>query len=307
MCTSLTFKTNDFYFGRNMDLDYHFGEKIIITPRNYSLNFKHEKTVEKHYAMLGMACVKGGYPLYAEGVNEKGLCVSALNFQGNAYYNPHPIENALNLASYEIIPYILSKFSSVEEVKKAFVALQIIDTPFDLETETSPLHWHIADKSESITLESTKSGVKIYQNPIGILTNNPTFDFHLKNIEQYARLVPSVQNNDEFSLGLGMYGLNGDFSSASRFIRLTILKKYSISDDSESSSVDTAFRLLNSVAVIKGCVLTKDGKPHYTIYTCVINATKGIYYYKLYNELPLKSASINDVDLNSDTLYIKNC
>ena len=71
MCTSIAMNTEDFYFGRTMDIEYSFGEKVVFTPRNYPISFRKNDTLHRHYAMLGMASVMENYPLYAEAVNER--------------------------------------------------------------------------------------------------------------------------------------------------------------------------------------------------------------------------------------------
>lgn len=86
MCTCINLKTKDFYFGRNLDLECSFGEKVVITPRHYEFNLRKEETFKTKYAMIGMATVVDNYPLYAEGSNEKGLSIAGLNFPGNSYY-----------------------------------------------------------------------------------------------------------------------------------------------------------------------------------------------------------------------------
>ena len=286
-----------------MDLDYHFGEKIVITPKNYPLTLKHEKTQNNHYAIIGMAAVQKNYPLYADAMNERGLCISALNFPGNAYYNPKPTNDKLNLTSYEIIPYIMSKCASVSEARSALDKIQIVNTPFDENTGASPLHWHIADNESSVTVESTKNGLKIYDNPVGILTNNPEFPSHLQNLSNYEHLKPASPTESAYSLGLSTYGLPGDFSSPSRFVRLAFLKKYMDNNLDESTALATAFQVMSSVSVVKGTVLTKEQKPHYTIYTCVMSATNGIYRYTTHKSTEIKSVNLNKYNLFSDTLY----
>ena len=292
MCTSLAFKTNDFYFCRNMDLDYHFGERVVITPRGYTLPLKHQSPIQVKHAIIGMATVASSYPLYAEGVNEKGLCISALSFEGNAQYTD-AVDGKINLAPYEIIPYILAQCESVLEAKGLLDRLQITSTPFSEKIGTSPLHWHIADAEQSITLESTSDGVKIYENPIGALTNNPPFDFHLKNIAKYSHLAPTPPKEGDISLGLSMLGLPGDFSSPSRLVRLAILSKFVSRPSTEEESVKMAYNLMLSVAPLKGVALTKNGREHYTIYTCIINATKGVYYYTTPEMIGMRALSLH--------------
>ena len=85
MCTSIAYTTKHFYFGRNLDLEYSFGEEVVITPRNYRFTYKKQEAAPAGYAMVGMANVVAEYPLYAEAVNEKGLGIAGLNFPGNAF------------------------------------------------------------------------------------------------------------------------------------------------------------------------------------------------------------------------------
>ena len=99
MCTSITFKNGDFYFGRNMDLEYSFGECVTVTPRRFPFRFRYEGALASHYAMIGMAAGGASFPLYAEAVNEKGLCMAGLNFPGNASYGK-AAEGKANAAVY---------------------------------------------------------------------------------------------------------------------------------------------------------------------------------------------------------------
>ena len=302
MCTSMAYTNGDFYFCRNMDLDYRFGERLVITPRSAKLKFKHEKALEHHYAIIGIATVIDSFPLYAEAVNEKGLCISAQNFPGNAHYEKSPLENALNLAPYEIIPYILSTFATVSEVEKGLAHLKIIDTPFKSEIPTTPLHFFIADRSDSIVLETTRNGTKIHKNPLGVMTNNPPFDQQLAMFENYAHLTPVTPSENAHSLGLDLQGLPGDFSSSSRLVRLSILKKHLVPPTTQEETVSTLFALMSSVSIPKGLVKSKSATDHYTTYTCVINATKGIYYTKLPDTTEIKRTFLTEPSLNQSSL-----
>ncbi len=195
MCTSIAMTTKDFYFGRNMDLDYQFGEHVVITPRNYPFQFRRAGMLKKHYAMIGMATVEENYPLYAEAVNEKGLCMAGLNFPDNAYYPKQAQCGKENISQFELIPWILGKCSSVEEAKRLLNITCLIDIPFKSDMPVAPLHWHIADKNGSIVLEAMKNGIHVYDNPVQVMTNNPPFEFQMTNLGQYLNLtVDSPQN-----------------------------------------------------------------------------------------------------------------
>ncbi|MBQ6935180.1 MAG: linear amide C-N hydrolase, partial [Clostridia bacterium] len=152
------------------------------------------------------------------------------------------------------------------------------------------------------------------ENPVGVLTNNPTFDFHLMNLNNYMTLSEAVAENkfskniefNNYSLGLGALGLPGDFSSASRFVKATFVKYKSKSGSSEKESVNQFFHILDSVSMPKGCVLVRDGEYEYTRYSCCCNADKGIYYFKTYDEFNIEQVKLNSYNLNSSTLFEKN-
>ena len=131
--------------------------------------------------MIGMAAVVGDYPLYFEATNEKGLSMAGLNFPGNAHYGD-VAEGYDNVAAFELIPYLLGRCATVSEVRLSLERARVVNTNFSEGLPTSPLHWMISDAEESLTLECTRQGLKVYDNPFGVLTNNPTFDYHLTNV-----------------------------------------------------------------------------------------------------------------------------
>ena len=304
MCTAITYSTKDHYFGRNLDLEFSYKETVTITPRNYVLKFRKEKTLKKHYAMIGMAYVMDDYPLYYDAVNEKGLGMAGLNFPNNASY--HKIDKGkTNVAPFEFIPYILAKCANVSEAKKELKNLNIAAIDFSDALKASPLHWIIADKNTSITVESVQDGLKVYDNPVGVLTNNPTFDIHMFNLNNYMNLSieePEIHFSnkltfDRYSRGMGGLGLPGDLSSASRFVKATFTKMNSLSGDSEIESISQFFHILGSVYQQRGLVLLPNGKYEITIYSSCVNQDKGIYYYKTY-----ENSEIIGVDMHKENL-----
>ncbi len=310
MCTAITYKTNDFYFGRNLDVERSYNERVVVTPRNFPLEMRCVEDLKSHYALIGMATVVENYPLYFEATNEKGLSMAGLNFPHNADYKTKK-EKLNNITPFEFIPYILGKCKNITEAEKELKEINLVNINFSHDLPLSPLHWIISDKEESLTVESVNEGLKIYKNQIGILTNNPTFPYHLMNLNNYMSLhegasVNCFSENIEFknySLGLGALGLPGDFSSASRFIKAAFVKYKSKSGSSENESVNQFFHILSSVAMPKGCVLVRDGEYEYTRYSSCCNVDKGIYYYKTYYDFNIKKIDINSFDLNADELF----
>lgn len=305
MCTGINLKTKDQYFGRNLDLEYRFNEKVAITPRNYNI-----KNINIKYAMIGMATVEDNYPLYAEAANEKGLAMAGLYFPNNAYYN-ESMKNKINLAPYEFILYILGNYKSVKEVKEIINDINITNIPFN-NFPLADLHWMISDDNDCIVVEQVKEGLKVYDNKIGVLTNNPQFSYHLTNINNYINLSPKNEENnfsDKISLvnygqGMRTIGLPGDSSSSSRFIRASFNKLNSVCNDDEESSVTQFFHILDSVAMVRGSVITEENNYDITTYSCCINTTKGIYYYKTYNTNQITAIKLNSINMNDNKLSI---
>ncbi len=311
MCTCINFKTKDFYFGRNLDLEYSFGESVVITPRNYTFILRNKTEFKTKYAMIGMGTVIQDYPLYADAVNEKGLCMAGLYFPGNAKYYEEK-ETYMNIASFEIIPWCLGNFSSIAELREKLEKVNITNQAFQENIPVADLHWMISDEKECIVLEQTKTGLQIYENPYGVLTNNPPFYFHDMNMNNYMQLSAKIPKNtfsenvslQPYGQGFGMLGLPGDVTPTSRFVRATFYKYNSITDEDEESSVSQFFHILDSVSMIKGSVITKENNYDMTTYSSCMNASKGIYYFKTYYNNQINAVSLNEKNKNGDTLEI---
>lgn len=282
MCTAITYYSNDFYFGRNLDLDRDYGEKVTVMPRNFSFPIKCMPDLHSHYALIGMAVESDGLPLFFEATNEKGLSMAGLNFPDNAFYGESK-KGKLNLAPYELIPWLLGKCACLSEAKEKLNRLNVTDIPFSESYPLTPLHWIIADKSGSLTVESVKEGLKIYENPWGVLSNNPPFD-------RMTEILASTED------------IPGDFSSESRFIRASRIKEKSSPKKSEDESAAQFFRMLSLVSVPEGCV-TKNGKAHYTRYSSCCNTDKGVYYYNRSDSYSIGKVLMKNYDMDSDRVF----
>lgn len=309
MCTAATYKTKDFYFGRTLDYEFSYGDEITVTPRNYAFDFRHTSACTSHYAIIGMAHIVGNYPLYYDAINEKGLGMAGLNFVGNAVY-AKPVSGKENIAQFEFIPYILGKCANINEAKNLLASINLTDTPFSEKLPTAQLHWIIADENGCITVESMADGLHIYDNPVGVLTNNPPFETQMFMLNNYMSLSPKQPQNafakglalNSYSRGMGALGLPGDLSSASRFARVAFTKMNSISADSENESVSQFFHILGSVDQQRGCCEVSEGKYEITIYTSCCNTTKGIYYYTTYNNHQISAVDMRKENLDSTEL-----
>ena len=241
MCTAITYKTDNHYFGRNLDLEYSYHETVTITPRNYRFFFRMVPPMPTHLAMIGMAYVMDDYPLYYDATNEAGLSMAGLNFPVNAYYQPVPAEplfiaqntnqpshsptvqtpdicadnHTAHIAPFEFIPWILTKCKDVKEARVLLNRINLVNIPFSAQLPLSPLHWMISDQQESVVVESMQGGLHIHGNPIGVLTNNPPFEYQLFHLNNYRNLKTDNGQSEfsqklslnEYSQGLGALGL----------------------------------------------------------------------------------------------------
>ena len=307
MCTAITYKTRDFYFGRTLDYERSFGEEVTITPRNFSLRFREAPSQDTHYAIIGMAHVERGYPLYYDAVNEQGLAMAGLNFTGNAVYRDEA-EGKENVAHFELIPWLLGRCASVSQAKKQLERLNLTDVPFG-DFIPSQLHWILADREETLTIEAVEEGLRIYDNPVGVLTNHPPFEMQMFHLNQFMALSTDDPKNrfcpelplQVYSRGMGGIGLPGDLSSQSRFVRAAFVKGNAVSGEGEEASVNQFFHILGAVEQQRGCCKVGEGY-EITLYTSCCNADKGIYYYTTYENHAITAVDMHREELNGSQL-----
>ncbi len=309
MCTALSFSTKSHYFGRTLDLDCSYGEEVCVVPRRFPVNLRHGDKIECHYAMIGMATVVCDVPLFYDGVNEYGLAMAGLNFPGNAYYAPLQ-EDKTNIAPFEFIPYVLGSCKTVSEVRGLLEGIILVDTPFSDELPNSPLHWIISDKNESIVAEFMEDGIHLHNNPVGVLTNNPPFEYQLFNLNNYrglnvcngANSFSDKLNLDTYCQGLGAVGLPGDVSSMSRFVRMAFNKLNAVCEGDEEASVNRFFHLMSSVEMNRGCCRTDSGEWDITVYTSCMSTERGLYYYTTYGNHRISCVDMNKTDLEGSAI-----
>lgn len=311
MCTSIIFSPNKHYFGRNFDYEISYGQEVTITPRNFNLEFRKLKNIQTHYAMIGIADVADNYPLYFDAANEKGLGMAGLAYAGNAYYQEE-IPGKDNVTSFEIIPWILGQAQNIDEAKNLLKNANVVNISFTKNMPTSPLHWLLADKSgKSIVVEPDKDGLHIYDNPAGVLTNNPTFPKQLFNLNNYQEVSPSVHKNtlapglklDNYSRALASHNLPGGMDSSSRFVRATFAKFHAPANSTtEEETVNNYFHILHAVEQPKGLDEVAPNSYEYTIYTDCANLEDGLFYYTTYDNKQINQVNMNKENLDSSNL-----
>ena len=271
MCTAIS---DGNIFGRTLDLEYTLGEEIIETDVGFEFKLRHEDRVRCEYKIRGCGIKRDGYPLYYDAANKAGLAIAALNFPCSAKYGTDKSKGH-TLASFEVIPAVLAKCTNLKSAIEYLTDVGISDEAFSDNLPASKLHWMIADKDGAAVLESTKSGIHIYENPFRILTNEPEFPYHRANAAFYMHLSPTPPRNTlcpniplpYISHSLGAQGLPGDNSSPSRFIRALFNLKSTIPETEPNEKINRFFHIAATVSQPNGTSYTPDGKPIKTVYT----------------------------------------
>ena len=308
MCTALLYRGDGCYFGRNLDLGEHYGEQVVITPRNFPLPMRAMPALERHHAMVGMAWVQGGYPLYYDGFNEMGLAIAGLNFPGYAAYAPFRA-GADNVTPFELIPWLLGTCADVGEVRSALRRASLLERNFSPDLPLTPMHFLAADRrGNCLVIEPMEQGLKLWDAPVGLLTNAPPFDWQMTNLAQYRGLSPVQPENyweqelPLFSNGMGAVGLPGDLSSPSRFVRGAFTLRNAASGKTPEESMARVFHVLACVAQTRGCVELPDGGLERTVYAACCDLERGIYCYTTEENLRPTGVELFRADLEGDSL-----
>ena len=271
MCTAIAFHGKEFYFGRTLDHGRSYGEEVVIAPRNFPLPFREAEDLPRHLAIMGMAHVENGYPLFYDAMNEAGLCMAGLNFTGFARYG-HPGRD--RIAPFEFLPWVLGRCDDLAQAKGLLQSICLTRTDFSAALPCARLHWIIADRSGALTVESTGDGLHIYDNPVGVLTNDPTFPHQLKLLDREADLP-------------------GDLSSSSRFRRVAFTKSHART----AGTVGDFFHILDTVAQVPGC-----NGDMFTRYTSCCAPGEGRYYYTTYENRRITALTLDRECLDRSAL-----
>lgn len=310
MCTALSLVSGSHYFGRTLDLTCGFGEAVVIAPRRFPLPLRRLPALNTHLAIIGMAAVQDGFPLYFDAANEAGLAAAGLNFPGYAHYGEAAAGRTC-IASFELIPWLLGQCASVSQARARLENAVICRDAFSPALSPSPLHFMLSDAVSALVVEPVAGGLRLYDNPAGVLTNSPPFPYHLSRLRDFAALSPDPPANTfapsldlpPESNGTGTLGLPGDLTSPSRFVRAAYLRAHSVCPPQEEASVSQFFHLLDGVSLARGAVRVK-GKDDITQYACCISTQKGVYYYTTYGNRRITAVSLSSVDADGKKLSV---
>ncbi|MDU7967466.1 MAG: linear amide C-N hydrolase, partial [Paeniclostridium sordellii] len=290
--------------------------------KNFTLDTQSNPWKTK-YAFLGISLSES--TLFFDGVNEKGLAGGLLFLSACTWDKKDNIENdgLIAINSGEIIPWILSNFENVSDIKENIskVAVTSDDIPsLGKLGKGNPItaHYTFTDKmGNSVVLEPTNNGrFRVFDNNVGVMTNDPTFDWHMTNLGNYIQVqgFNRQQNtlNDKtvirpISNGTGMLGLPGDYTSPSRFVRAANLRNF-IGEVSDKEAPAQLFSILNSVWVPKRVVRFVEDKEgsDFSSYMCAYDQTLGKLYLRVFNHIDTMEFSLKDVKANELVTYSIN-
>lgn len=305
MCTamSLISKKNEVFFGRTMDFSFELDPQIYIVPKNYEWqSMVSSVRIKNKYQFIGTGQNIENI-VFADGMNEMGLGVATLYFPEYAFYDTDVKKNKLSIAHLELVTYLLGNCATTEDVIKHISLVQLMGVKDSITNTIAPLHWIVSDKGGStITLENTHNGMEICNNPIGVLANSPNFLWQYTNLRNYTNLSPIQKEESDwkniilspFGQGAGTYGLPGDYTSPSRFVKLAFEKSFLDFSDDREKTLMSCFRVMNAISIPKGVVVTKRDTFDYTQYTVFMNLNTGDYYFNTYLNCEIKKANIND-------------
>lgn len=305
--------------GRTLEFGVEIESSIVFIPRNYSFSSLTPKgegmSYKSKYAMLG--AISYTNLAIMDGINEEGLAVGTFYFPGFADYVPTTEENQKHsLSPIDFPNWILSQFSSIKEIKNALKDIVIAPTVYSSwENMVPPFHYIVFEKSGAcIVIEPIEGKLIVYDNPLGVLTNSPTFDWHLTNLRNYINLTPYniapiTQNGmilAPFGQGSGMVGLPGDFTPPSRFVRAAIFSRTSLQVENTDEAIFQTFHILNQFDIPKGIVQQVESAAiaiDYTMITVVRDPHHLKYYFKTYDDQIINVVEMQNFDKNGKEVF----
>jgi len=311
-CTalSLTAKDGGVVVGRTMEFGLDVKPDAVIVPAGTEIvsTLPTESNGIKYttkYSLVGLNFM--GKHMVVDGMNEKGMYVGALYLPGYALYHKVVAEtSSKSMEPEDYVAWILSNFSSVAEVKENYNNVILVQNPQkEIGGESFPGHFIITDSTGvSVVVEPLKDGLKIYDNPLGVLTNSPTFDWHMINLGNYVNLsatnVPKIdltgKKISSFGQGSGLVGIPGDYTPPSRFVRAVAFSQSAITLPTAKETMLQVFHIMNAFDIPLGSIQEKAGdKIHYdyTQWTSVADLKNLTYSVRTYQDQSIRSIDVN--------------
>lgn len=324
-CTDfrLTAKDGTVLVSRSMEYAVEMHANLRSSPRGrvFNLPSPDRKNDGMNWtAKYGYIFLDGlNYDAAIDGMNEQGLSFEALYLPGLAeYQSVPPGQNKQALPYIHLGDWILSNFKNIDEVREALPSLFVFEQKLPGFGEmVFPLHFSVYEASgKGIVIEYIQGKLHLYDNTIGILTNAPSYDWHLTNLNNYVHLRPVnppaiIAQGLQFAAngqGFGMVGLPGDISPPSRFVKMAVLTNVALPVDKADSLLNLAQHLINNVDIPRGLAREPESGKYIdetTQWTVFKDLTHQVFYYRTYDNLNLRSVSLAKVDLSEKAQRLK--
>ena len=312
-CTGIRLTADDgtVVHARTLEFGIDIHSDVMMVPRGYARtgttpDGKEGLKWKSKYASVGLNGV--GLPILFDGLNEKGLAVGMFYFPGSAQYPAYNAkETRKTIAQWELPSWILENFASVAEVKANIGNIVVASAMFAAWGFAPEAHYIVHDASgNSIVVEYVGGKLNIHDAPLGVITNSPTYDWHMTNLRNYLNFSltdpPAVQLGPvkltNFGMGSGMLGLPGDFTPPSRFVRAVAFSQSVFRSETGHDAVVEAFHVLNQFDIPKGSAREPQKDEHgntladYTVWTSASDLKAKQFYFRTY-----ENSQIRMVDL----------
>lgn len=295
-CSSFTMETKDkkHFFSRTMDFMMEMAQEVVFVPQNktFASAYSSDQQVTSKHAFLGMGTLENQAPITFDGINDQGVMGGTLYFPGYCSYHDQAAANTWGVSPDKVISVILSQAANLADIKQLFQEqITILNDANPTLKVVSPLHYIFSDTTgASLIVEPQADGVHLIDNSIGVMTNSPDYHWHETNLRNYLSVTPKQHEDVDFlgktlkpfSQGSGTFGLPGDYTPVSRFVRTAFMKQNVEQAADEAAGVSLAHHMLESVSIPRGIVVTTDDTFDYTCYSAYICAESRSYYYSTY-------------------------
>lgn len=322
MCTGISLKSleGNYYLGRTQEYNIEYDYIGVQIPKKFEMT----QTLEKWqtiYSVLGVGInvnQQTAAQSVADGVNEFGLGGITQYFaEFNHYSTVEEIKKAgkFPLIAEQFVCWVLANCKNTKEVEEKILDVAIADCSINGQESGLPQHFMFTDAAgRTIVVEpSIKLGFIVYENPIGVMTNSPKFDWHMTNLENYTGLADTNAKEAKFrdmtvlsaGKGSGLHGIPGDYTAASRFVRAAYLLKFSDSVGSKDI-INKAFHILSTSDIVKGVVKLDEpvGKDRqYTQYMSIYDLSNRQMYIKMYDNFMIQTISFDEALKNTAQIF----
>ncbi len=315
-CTGITLQSADGATVLARTIEWggsYLQSQYVVVPRSYKQQSyvpggtRDGLTFSTHYGYVGVAVELADF--VAEGINEAGLSVGLFYFPKYGSYESYsPEKKDATLSDLQLVPWLLANFSTIDEAKKGLQKVHIVSS----DPRSSTVHWRIADASgRQVVLEIVGGKLNFYENTLGVLTNSPDFEWHLKNLNNYVNLFPGAAPDrtlgphslSAFGAGSGMLGLPGDVTPPSRFVRAAFFQTTAPVQPTARRTALQAFQILNNFDIPVG-IEFEAGKipadiPSATQWTSATDVKNRLFYFTSMYDRRIRVIDLKTIDFKT--------